>query len=127
MSYLSYIILVVVDCTETSRRMHEGLFMNSRDRLVEGHLKNEIEEQFQEIIKNHLGLRALREKRLREDIENKLQDSKPLADVLENIIKKSPSLSSLFMKGMRIKNPFKLSGVTEQGKFKGKEFPTFLN
>jgi len=127
MSYLSDSILVLVDCTETSRRMHEGLFMNSRDRLVEGHLKNEIEEQFQEIIKNHLGLRALREKRLREDIENKLQDSKPLADVLENIIKKSPSLSSLFMKGMRIKNPFKLSGVTEQGKFKGKEFPTFLN
>ena len=29
----------------------------------------------------------LREKRLREDIENKLQDSKPLVDVLENIIK----------------------------------------
>lgn len=126
MSYLSDSILVLVDCTKTDRKMHESLFMNSRDRLVEGLLKNEIEEQFQEIIKNHLGLRMLREKRLREDIENKLQDSKPLVDVLENIIKKSPSLSSLFIKGMRIKNPFKLAGVTEQIKFRGKEFPTFF-
>lgn len=126
MSYLSDSILVLVDCTKTDRKMHEGLFMNSRDRLVEGHLKNELEGQFQEIIKNHLGLRALRERRLREDMENKLQDSKPLADVLENIIKKSPSLSSLFIKGMRIKNPFKLAGVTEQAEFKGKEFPTFF-
>ena len=62
MSYLSDSILVLVDCTKTDRKMHESLFMNSRDRLVEGLLKNEIEEQFQEIIKNHLGLKNVTRK-----------------------------------------------------------------
>src|SRR3989344_1090040 len=126
MSFLSDSILIIVDCTKVDRRMHEDLFMNSRDRLVEGPLKEEIEEQFGDIIRNHQGLKILREKRIREDVENKLQDSKPLADVLENIIKKSPSLSSLFIKGIRIKNPFKLQGVAGQKEFKGREFPTFF-
>ncbi|GAH15943.1 unnamed protein product, partial [marine sediment metagenome] len=62
----------------------------------------------------------------REHIENKLQDSKPLADVLENIINKSPSLSSLFRKGVRIKNPFKQTEVTKQAIFKGKTFPSYF-
>jgi hypothetical protein len=106
--------------------MQEKLFMNSRDRLAGGPIQNEIEKQLEDVIKNHQGLRALREKRRREDIEDKLQDSKPLADVLENIIKKSPSLSSLFMHGVRIRNPFNLTGVKEQEEFKGKEFPTYF-
>lgn len=126
MSYLSDSILVIVDCSKIDRRMQEDLFMNSRDRLGGGPLQSEIERQMEDIIKNHQGLRTLREKRRREDIENKLQDSKPLADVLENIIKKSPSLSSLFMQGKRIKNPFKSVGVAEQEKFKGKTFPSYF-
>jgi len=126
MNYLSDSILVVVDCSKINRRMQEDLFMNSRDRLGGGPLQSEIERKLEDIIKNHQGLRALKERRRREDIEDKLQDSKPLADVLENIIKKSPSLSSLFMRGARIKNPFKLIGITEQEKFKGKEFPSYF-
>lgn len=126
MSYLSDSILVLVDCTKLDRGMQEKLFMNSRDRLAGGPLQNEIESQLEDVIKNHPGLKALRERRRREDIENKLQDSKPLADVLENIIKKSPSLSSLFMQGVRIQNPFNLTGVIEHGEFKGKNFPTYF-
>jgi len=126
MSYLSDSILILVDCSKIDKRKHEDLFMNSRDRLCNGPLKDEIEQQLEDIIKNHQGLRALREKRVREDTENKLQDSQPLADVLENIIKKSPSLSSIFLQGMRIKNPFKLTGVTGVGKFMGKKFPTYF-
>jgi len=126
MAYLSDSILVIVDCSRINRRMQENLFMNSRDRLCNGPLQNEIERKLEDIIKNHPGLKALKEKRRREDIEDKLQDSKPLADVLENIIKKSPSLSSLFIKGMRITNPFKLDSVSEKTEFKGKEFPNYF-
>lgn len=126
MNYLSDSILIVIDCSRMNRRMQEDLFMNSRDRLGGGPLQSEIERQLEDIIKNHQGLRALRERRRREDIEDKLQDSKPLADVLENIIKKSPSLSSLFRQGVRIENPFKLTGAMEQEKFKGKEFPSYF-
>ncbi|MBI2098523.1 MAG: hypothetical protein HYT49_02575 [Candidatus Wildermuthbacteria bacterium] len=126
MNYLSDSILVIVDCSRIDRRMQEDLFMNSRDRLGGGPLQSEIERKMEDIIKNHPGLRELREKRKRELVEHKLQDSKPLADVLENIIKKSPSLSSLFMQGVRIKNPFKLTGAGEQEKFKGKTFPSYF-
>jgi len=124
MSYLSDSILVIIDCSKIDRGVQEKLFMNSRDRLAGGPLQNAIERQLEDVIKNHQGLRALREKRRREDIENKLQDSKPLADVLEKIIKKSPGLASLFLKGVRIKNPFKFTGVVEQEEFRGREFPT---
>ncbi len=126
MAYLADSILILIDCSKIEKRKQEDLFMNSRDRLSGGPLQDEIEQQLEDIIKNHQGLRALRERRRREDIENKLQDSKPLADVLENIIKKSPSLSSLFTQGVRIKNPFKFAGVTEKGKFRGREFPTYF-
>lgn len=126
MSYLADSILILVDCSKMEKRKQEDLFMNSRDRLSGGPLQDEIEQQLEDIIKNHQGLRALRERRRREDIKNKLQDSRPLADVLENIIKKSPSLSSLFTQGVRIKNPFNFAGVTGKGKFRGKEFPTYF-
>jgi len=126
MSYLADSILILINCSKIDKRRQEDLFMNSRDRLSGGPLQNEIEQQLEDIIKNHQGLRALREKRRREDIEDKLQDSKPLADVLESIIKKSPSLSSLFTRGIRIKNPFNLTGVTEKGEFKSKRFPTYF-
>lgn len=126
MNYLSDSILVLVDCSGIDRRPHEDLFMNSRDRLREGPLKSEIERQLEDIIKNHPGLKALRERRRRQDIEDKLQDSKPLADVLQNIINKSPSLLSLFAKGMNIKNPFKLVSAGEEKVYHGKQFPTFF-
>jgi len=126
MSYLSDSILMIVNCSKIEKRKQEDLFMNSRDQLAGGPLQSEIEKKLEDIIKNHQGLKELRAKRRREYIENKIQDSKPLADVLENIIKKSPSLSSLFMKGVRIKNPFKLNSVTEQEEFKGKVFPTYF-
>lgn len=125
MSYLADSILVIVDCSKISRRVQEDLFMNSRDRLGGGHLQDEIEAQLEDILKNHPGLRELREKRRREEMENKLQDSKPLVDILTKIIEKSPSLSSLFIKGVKISTPFRISGV-EQSNFKGEVFPSYF-
>lgn len=127
MNYLSDSILVIIDCSKIERRMQEDLFMNSRDRLGGGPLQREIEKKLEYIIKNHQGLRDLKQRRRKELIEDKLQDSKPLADVLENIINKSPSLSSLFLKGVRIKNPFKTIDVGKQSTFNGKIFPTYFN
>ena len=101
--------------------------MNSRDRLRDGvAIRHEIEKQLEDLIRNHPGLRALREERRREEIENKLQDSKPLAEVIENIIKKSPTLSKLFLEGVRIKNPFNLVNTKVSTEFKGKKFPSYF-
>lgn len=127
MSYLSDSILIIVDCSKFTQRTREDLFMNSRDRLRDGvAIRYEIEKQLEELIRNHPGLRALREQRRREEIENKLQDSKPLAEVIENIIKKSPALSKLFLEGVRIRNPFNLVDTKVSTKFTGKKFPSYF-
>jgi len=126
MSYLSDSILVTVDCTNFSGRNREDLFMNSRDRLRSGDLKEQIENKLEDLLSHHSGLRALREKRRREEIQNKLEDSKPLKDVLEDLVRKSPALASLLNPGIKIKTPFDLRPVGEQENFVGQEFPNYF-
>jgi len=128
MDYLSDSILITIDCTNFSSRIIEDLFMNSRDRLRSGEMKSQIEEHLEELISKHKGLTALKEKRRREEIHNKLKDSKPLKDVLDDILKKSPSLSSLLIPGLKLKNPFDLRSVEQnkKEKYKGKQHPTYF-
>ncbi|MBM3982078.1 MAG: hypothetical protein FJ304_17805 [Planctomycetes bacterium] len=128
LSYLADSILVVVDCSKFSSRAREVLFMNSRDRLRNGELRGEIEDRLEEMLKQHDRLRALRERRRREQTEAKLADSKPLEDILESLLKSSPTLANLFLKGLRASNPFKTAKVREEEEtpFVGKRFPTFF-
>jgi hypothetical protein len=126
MAYLADSILVTVDCTNFHGRTREDLFMNSRDRLRGGDLKDQIEKKLEELLSNHPGLRALRERRRREEIQSKLEDSKPLKEILEDILKKSPALSSLLIPGFKIRTPFDFRNVTEQEKFTGKDYPTYF-
>src|SRR5262249_41290249 len=78
--------------------------------------------------KHHQGLRDLQERRRREQIESRLADSKPLEDILEALLKKSPTLANLFLKGLRASNPFKTLKVREEEEkpYEGKRFPTFF-
>ena len=121
-------ILVVVDCSHLDGRAREDLFMNSRDRLVNGELRAAIEEELESVIRDHPGLKALREKRKREEIESKLSDSKPLVQALESILKSSPSLLALFGFGNKLSNPFKAKEVDtgENIAYKGKYTPTYF-
>lgn len=128
MTYLADSILIMADCSNFDGRTREDLFMNSRDRLRSGELKKEIEDKIGELVKHHPGLRELKERRRREEIEGKIGDSKPLVRVLEKVIKSSPSLSKLFGEGTKLSNPFNLFdvGINAQKKFKGKRFPTYF-
>jgi hypothetical protein len=79
------------------------------------------------MLKNHQGLRELKERRRREETESRLADSKPLEDVLEMILKHSPSLANLFLLGKRASNPFKTRQVQENEQpYCGKRFPTYF-
>jgi len=124
MGYLSDSLLVVCDCSGFDGRSREDLFMNSRDRLGSGDLRSDIEAKLEDLISSNPGLKELRERRRREEIANKIEDSRPLADVIEQILKKSPVLYKLFIEGVRIQNPFKLEKAKGEVKFQGKNFPT---
>lgn len=126
MSYLANSILIIVDCSDIDGRAREDLFMNSRDRLRSGELKSSIEKNLEELVKSHPGLRALKEKRKREAIENKIKDDKPLVDVIQKMVKRSPTLSKLFIKGVRITSPLNIEGNEQKIEFKGKKFPSYF-
>lgn len=127
LGYLAESILVILDCSEISSRSREDLFMNSRDRLRSCPLKTEIERRLETTLNEHPGLRALKDKRRREEIENRLSDQQPLKDVLENILKKSPTLTRLFVQGLKLQSPFNLVPASIDKEFHGKEFPTHFS
>jgi hypothetical protein len=124
--YIADSLLVLIDCSNFDGRSREDLFMNNREQLSDGDFRREIENQLEELLKHHQGLRELKERRRREDMQSKLEDSKPLADVLKDIIKKSPALASLFTLGNKIPNPFSIVTIKGTGNFKGKKHPTFF-
>jgi hypothetical protein len=126
LSYLAESILVILDCSDIDGRAREDLFMNSRDRLSNCPLKTEIENELEEILKKHPGLAVLKDKRRREEIESKLSDQQPLAEVLENILKKSPTLSKLFVHGLKLTNPFNITGAAKAEEYEGKTFPSLF-
>jgi len=127
MGYLANSILILLDCSEFDGRSREDLFMNSRDRLRSGELKSEIESVLEDLVKNHPGLRLLKERRKREAIQDKIGNDKPLVDVIDKILKKSPTLSKLFIEGLRLPSPFNFVDSRPMNKYKGKKFPTFFN
>ncbi len=126
MSYLANSILVLLDCSKLNRSTIEDLFMNSRDRLREVPLCREIETKLEQIIHDHPGLKELRVKRRQEEISDKLDKAKPLQEVLQKIINKSPSLASLLIPGKTLHSPFDLRGVKQQDEFAGEQFPTYF-
>lgn len=127
MGYLANSILILLDCSEFDGRSREDLFMNSRDRLRSGELKSEIESVLEDLVKNHPGLRLLKERRKREAIQDKISNDKPLVDVIDKILKKSPTLSKIFLEGVRLPSPFNLIDSRPIKKYKGNKFPTFFN
>ncbi|MCG8554029.1 MAG: hypothetical protein MJD61_01890 [Proteobacteria bacterium] len=128
LGYLRDSLLVLVDCTKLSGRSREDLFMNSRDRLSDHELRHQIELELEVILKEEPRLRELKARRREEELKEKLAEEKPLELVLGALLKKSPSLSSILLKGARLSNPFdtRKSGEEEKRKFKGKRFPTYF-
>jgi len=137
MGRLAKSLLVMVDCSKLLVDAREDLFMNSRDRLSGHELRKAIEEALEDLISKHHGLRELRDRRRQEEIADRLEDSKPLEDVLQSILKSSPSLQSLFLLGQRLSRPHKAgaNGSREgggggsdggSGPFVGRPHPTYF-
>ncbi|MDA1082679.1 MAG: hypothetical protein O2973_13605 [Gemmatimonadetes bacterium] len=136
MDRLAGSLLVLVDCSQVSVSAREDLFMNSRDRLSGGDLRKAVEKELEDLIKSHAGLRELRERRRAEEIAERLEESKPLEDVLGSILKNSPTLAKLFLVGQRLSRPHRGgqadgTGTGDGSKtgghvFKGRKHPTFF-
>ena len=128
MSYLADSLLVTVDCSTIDGGMREDLFMNSRDRLRDNALSRRLEAELESLLREDPALKALRNRRRQEDLADRLSEDKPLAEALEEILKRSPALEKLFLQGQRVTSPFPSHGTGHGGggKFQGKPFPTFF-
>jgi hypothetical protein len=121
-------LLVFVECDEMSNEVREDLFMPSRDRLAENDFKVEMIDCLEQTLKGDETLRLLRNQRQKELMNDKMKDDKPLADVLQQIIKSSPNLTVLLQLGQRITAPFNTNptGSQEDKPFKGEIYPSFF-
>lgn len=121
-------LLVFVECDQMSDEVREDLFMPSRDRLTENDFKVEMIDVLEQALRNDDTLRLLRNQRQKEMMTDKLKDDKPLADVLQSLIKSSPNLTALLQLGQRITAPFNANptGSHEEKSFKGEIYPSFF-
>jgi hypothetical protein len=127
LSYIKDSVLLLVDCSKFSGRAREDFFLNSRDRISGAELRFAIEDALEDLLKHDQALRELVNRRRQEQIQANLADDKPLMNLLENVLKKSPTLSKLFLVGERLSNPFSTQHVSASPTaFHGKVHPTFF-
>lgn len=129
MSYLAESLFVLVDCSAIEGETREDLFMNSRDRLRDSPLARQMEKELETLIKGDPTLKGLRNSRRAADLADKLDDAKPLSSILQNLLKKSPALSRLFLTGLQLPSPFPPGAGASGGAasdFEGKTYPTFF-
>lgn len=126
LSYLSEFLLTVVDCTGIDEATREELFMNSRDRTRSSSFATKLESDLEEFLKENETLKQIQAKRREEAISDKLDDEKPLEDVLSSVFKSSSVLSKLFILGEKLKNPINLGPGSDAETFEGKYNPTFF-
>lgn len=126
LSYLSEYLLTIVDCSGIDEATREELFMNSRDRTRSSSFANKLESNLEEFLKENDTLKQIQARRREEAISDKLDDEKPLEDVLSSVFKSSSVLSKLFMLGEKLKNPVNLGSGEEAEAFEGKYNPTYF-
>ena len=126
LSYLSDWMLTVVDCSHINEATREELFMNSRDRTRASMFAFKLEEELEEYLKENETLRKIQAVRREKAISERIEDEKPLEEVLSSVFKSSQVLSRLFIQGERLSNPVKLTETNSNTEYKGKYNPTFF-
>lgn len=121
-------LLVFVDCDNLSPIVRENLFMTSRDRLRDGDFRQALISTLENTLRDCPELKELRNKRQQERLSARLEDDKPLTDVLQALIKTSPNLTTLLQLGQRISAPFntRAAGSNDEEPFRGEVYPTFF-
>ena len=123
---ISKSLLACVDCSKLDGRAIEELFMNTRESLAESEFRDKLEKKLKQITRDNKALRAFCNRRREEDIREKISNDKSLEDILKKVMKTTPTLSRLFLKGERMSSPFDIKKVGTQENADLKEFPTFF-
>lgn len=126
LDYLLDSILILIDCSDLDTRIREDLFMNSRDRLRKSEVQAKIEQEIIEELRGNESLLRLLDKRRQEAIAERVKEDKPLQEILNNLMKRSPTLSKLFLHGLKLSNPVSTIPVEDEKDFIGKKSPSYF-
>ncbi len=126
LSYLADWMLTVVDCSGIDEATREELFMNSRDRTRSSTFSTKLENHLEEYLKENETLKQIQARRRDAAISERLDDEKPLEDVLKSVFKSSTVLSTLFLLGERLKNPTSMVPANAGTEYEGKYNPTYF-
>jgi hypothetical protein len=125
LDYIANKIITIINCTELDNDHHADLFQNDRERLKDTEFKADVMQEIETTLATHQGLKDLSQKHREETVKDKLADNKPLDKVMEKLIKSSPSLNSILLKGARINNPMGM-GIGNNP-WQSSKFPTFFD
>lgn len=117
-------LVVIVDCSDLDVPHLEDLTSNSRDHLADSVFRRRVEEGLQDILQQHPELRRLSRERADRQLQERLGDSRPLEDVIRNIMKNSSVLNALFLAGPRLSGQRVLTEMPTRPKFEGRPHPT---
>ena len=85
LSHVKDLVIMSVDCSQMSRDLQTEIFMTSRDRLLAGELKDELEAKIENVLGSHKGLEKLNLK-IRTDKASQVGDDTVLYKTVETII-----------------------------------------
>ena len=111
LDFIDKSILVFLDCTKLSQPAKADIIMTSRDRSRDSDFHREVTSRLKEILRENPRLREVRNLRQEAAQKERIADSKPLENVLKNIINRSLPLSTLFSPGQRLSSAFKKKSV----------------
>jgi hypothetical protein len=127
LDYIKDSLIVIVDCSKISFDAQEMLFQNARDRLSTEPIRYRLEQELEELLKRHEGLRELKERRRREKKTEKLEDSHAFEKVLKSLFKHSKSIAQFFSVGNHLANPYKSEEVaTIDIDYLGERYPSYF-
>jgi hypothetical protein len=129
-------LLILFDCSLLSAVQREDLFMSSRDRLSKKPIRYELENEIEQMLRENPELQRLQQQRRDQDVKSRLSEERPLEEVIGKVLKASPTLKTLFLRGQRLAKPFSNGAGGRKGKgggsdkgtdaFKGKRHPTYF-
>lgn len=126
--YIADSLLACVDCSKLDPVSHEELFMTNRENLaMDADFTANVITELEKKVSESGPLNSANYRRQNEKLQKDVLDDKALEDIMQKLMRKSPTLNALFLKGEKIASPKSQSYVGSQSNFEGKEFPTYFH
>jgi len=129
LGYLRDSLMIFIDASKLDVAYREDLFMSNRQHIRDIPFRRKIERYLEiELSKNKV-LKKIQNQRREEMLKEQANDSNIMKKTISKLLKISPSLNSIFNKGMDFKD------INEEGKnnnedlfsFQGKDYPSYFN